>query len=82
MWCKKLVETKNNSKYLIGYLDDVTRPLVLVLPKMNGDVKTFKGKDGNRNKNNKSTSLRINYYKLLEKYKTIWFKIEDLKILN
>ena len=30
----KLVETKTNSKYLIGYLDKVIRPLVLVLRKM------------------------------------------------
>ena len=26
----KLVKTQKNSKYLIGYLDDVIRPLVLV----------------------------------------------------
>ena len=29
-----LIETKTNSKYLIGYLDKVVRPLVLILPKM------------------------------------------------
>ena len=29
----KLVETKNNSKYLIGDLHKVIRPLVLILPK-------------------------------------------------
>ena len=29
-----LIETKTNSKYLIGYLDKVIRPLVLILPKM------------------------------------------------
>ena len=29
----KLVETKNNSKYLIGDLHEVIRPLVLILPK-------------------------------------------------
>ena len=40
----KLVETKNNSKYLIEYLD--IRSLVLILPKMNGYIKTFKVKDG------------------------------------
>ena len=38
----KLVDTKNNSKYFIGYLDKVIRPLVLILPKMSGYVKTFK----------------------------------------
>ena len=30
----KLIETKNNSKYLAGYLDEVTRPLVLYYPKL------------------------------------------------
>ena len=40
----KLVETKVNSEYLIGYLDKVIRPLVLVLPKMSRYVKTFKVK--------------------------------------
>ena len=27
----KLIETKNNSKYLIGYLGEVIRPQVLIL---------------------------------------------------
>ena len=49
----KLVETKNICKYLIGYLGAVIRPLVLILPKINGYVKTFKDKDGDKNKNNK-----------------------------
>ena len=30
----KLSETKNNSKYLIGYLYEVIRPIVLLSPKM------------------------------------------------
>ena len=38
----KLVETKNNFKDLIGYLDEVIRPLVLILPKTSAYVKTFK----------------------------------------
>ena len=71
----KLAETKNNSKYLIGYLDDVIRPLVLVLPKLSGYLKTFNGRD----KNNKLISLRVDDDMLLEKYKTIWIKIEDFK---
>ena len=28
----KSIETKNNSKYLIGELDDVIRPLLLIVP--------------------------------------------------
>ena len=43
----KLVETTNNSKCLIGYLDEFIRPLVLILPKMSRYVKTFKDKDVN-----------------------------------
>ena len=30
----RLVKAKNTSKYLIGYLDEDTRPLVLIVPKM------------------------------------------------
>ena len=63
----KLAKTKTNSKYLIGYLDNVTRPLVLIMPKMSGYVKTFKVQD----KSSKLMSFRINYEKLLEKYKAI-----------
>ena len=45
----KLVKTKTISKYLIGYLDKTTRPLVLVMPKIRGYIKTFKVKEGNNN---------------------------------
>ena len=55
---------------MIGHLD-VTRPLVLKLPKMSGYVKTFK------EKNNKFMCVCINDDKLLEKYKTIWTQNED-----
>ena len=53
------------------------RPLVLVLPKMSGYLKAFKVKDGNKDRNNRLTSLwreMVRCYK-----KTIWTKIEDLK---
>ena len=33
------------SKYLIGYLEEVRRPLVLILPKLSGYVKIFKKKN-------------------------------------
>ena len=46
----KLVKTKTSSKYLIGYLDKVIRPLVLIMPKMSRYVKTFKVKDGDKDK--------------------------------
>ena len=74
----KIVKTKIHSKYFIGYLDKDIRPLVLIMPKMNGYVKTFKVED----KNNKSMSFRIDDEKLLQKYKAIWNKIEGLELLN
>ena len=64
---------------MIGYLDKDVRPLFLIMPKMSGYVKTFKVKDGDKDKSNKLISFQINDEKLLEKYKTIWAKIEDLK---
>ena len=61
IFISKLIETWKNSKYLIGYLDDVITPLVLRLPKMNGYVKNF------ADQNNKLMSFRIDDGKLLEK---------------
>ena len=51
---------KNISKYLIGYLDDLRRPLVLILLKMSGYDKTFQDKNGDKdkNKNNKLMYIR------------------------
>ena len=65
----KLIETKTNSKYLIKMkFDEAIRPLVLIMPKMSGYVKTFKIKDGDKHKNNKLMSFCIDDEKLLEKY--------------
>ena len=58
--------------FLVGYSDKVVRSLVLVLPKMSGYVKTFKVKDGDKDKNYKLMPFYIDDEKLLEKYKTIW----------
>ena len=65
MVVSKLVETRNNSIFMIGYLDEVI---------MYRYVKTFKGKSGN-NKNYSLMSLHINDNNLLERCKTIWLKI-------
>ena len=46
---------------------------------MSGYVKTFKVKEGDKDKNNKLMSFGIDYEKLLENYKAIWAKIGDLK---
>ena len=34
-----LIETKTNSKYLIGFSDKAIRPLVLIMPKVSGHLK-------------------------------------------
>ena len=73
MGCSKLIESKNSSKYSIRYLDDVLRPLVLILFKMSGYVKAFK------DKTNKLLSFCTDDHEVLEKYKIIWTKIEVLK---
>ena len=53
----KLIQTKTNSKYLIGIkFEKVLRSLVLTMHKMSGYAKTFKVKGGYKDKNNK-----INY---------------------
>ena len=67
-----------NSKYCIGYLDKAIRSLILIMPKMSGYGQTFKVKEGDKNKNEKLMSFRIDNGKLLEKYKPDWTKIEDL----
>ena len=46
---------------------------------MSGYVKTFKVEGGDKDKSNKLMSFHIDDEKLLEKYKVIWTKIEDLK---
>ena len=63
------------NQYLNGYLDKALRPLVLIMPKMSGFVKTFKVKE----RGNKLMPFHIDDEKLLEKYKANWTKIEDLK---
>ena len=78
----KLVKTKANSNYLIRYSDKAIKPLVLIMPKMSGYVKTFKIKDGDKDKSNKLMSFRIDHEKLLEKYKAVWIKIKDFKNLE
>ena len=55
----KLVNTKTSSKYLIGYLDKTIRPLILIMPKMSGFIKKVKVKEGDKDKNNKLMSFRI-----------------------
>ena len=65
IFISKIVKTKTNFKYWIGYLDKAVRPLVLIMPKMSGYVKSFKVKEGD----NKLMSFCIDDKKLLEKYR-------------
>ena len=51
------------------------------MPKISGYVKTFTITEGDKDKNKKLMLFRIDVEKLLEKYKTIWSKIENLKIV-
>ena len=46
---------------------------------MSGYIKIFKVKDGDEDKNNKLMSFRTDDEKLLEKYKAILTKIEEMK---
>ena len=46
----KLVKTKTNSKYLKGFFDKGLRLISLIIPQMNGYVKTFKVKEGDKDK--------------------------------
>ena len=59
--------------------DKAIGPLVLIVPKMAGYVKTFKVKDEDKYKNNKLMSFRVDDEKTIRKHKAIWTKIEDLK---
>ena len=65
-----LVVRRNNFKYLIGYLDKVIRPFVLIFPKTNAYVKIFKDKGADENKNNKLMFLHVDDDRLLGKYET------------
>ena len=58
------------------------RPLALILPKTSKYVKTFKVKNWDKDKNNNLMLFHIDDQKLLEKYKTIWTKIEELKNID
>ena len=52
------------------------------MPEISGYIKTFKVKKGDKDKNNKLISFCREDKKLLEKYKAIWTKIEDLNNID
>ena len=62
-----MVKKEFDSNYFIGYLDKTIRLLVLIIPKINGCVKTSKVEGGN----GKLIFFRTDDQKLLEKSKPI-----------
>ena len=66
----KLIKTKNNSKDLNAYLNEIISLLILISLKMNRYVTMFKFK------NKKLMSLSIDDDKPFEKYLKNWTKIE------
>ena len=61
---------KNAKKYIIGYSDDVIRPLCIFLPQMIGYVKCFD--------DNETMSLVAEDKESLKEYIKVWEKIKDL----
>ena len=62
---------KNNAKkYIIGYSDDVIRPLGILLPQMIGYVKCFD--------DNNTMSFLADDKEFLKEYTKVWEKIRDL----
>ena len=49
------------------------------MPKISGYVNIFKVIERDKDKGNKLMSFRLDDEKLLERYKAIWIKTEDLK---
>ena len=67
---------------MIGYLDKVIRPLILIMPQLRGYVKAFEVKGGDKDKKDTLMSFCRDDGKLLEKYKAIWTKIKHLKNID
>ena len=54
----------------------------MILLRMSGYVKTFKVKDGDKDKKNKLMSLLVDDEKLFAENETTWAKIEDFKNID
>ena len=64
------------------YLYEDIRPLVLILPKMSGYVKTFKVKDGYKDKNNKLMSCDKTMISYQKNIKPFGLSLKVCEILN
>ena len=62
--------TKNAKQYIIGYNDDVIRPIRIFLTQMNGYVKCFD--------DNKTMSFLADDREFLKEYNKVWEKIKGL----
>ena len=60
----------------MGYSDKALRLLILIMPTISGYVKTFKGKDGNKDKNNILMSFRPDDEKLLVNIKLLGLRLK------
>ena len=71
--------TENAKKYIIGYNDDVIRPIRIFLPQMNGYVKCF---DDNKTMSlfadDTFSGLGESRKEFLKEYIQVWEKIKDL----
>ena len=61
---------KNAKKYILGYSDDVIRPIRIFLPQMNGYVKCFD--------DNETIFFLADNKEYLKEYIKVWEKIRDL----
>ena len=70
---------KNAKKYIIGYSDDVIRPIRIFLPQMNGYVKCFDdSKTMSFLADDTSSKLGESRKEFLKEYTKVWEKIIDL----
>ena len=66
----------SNSKYLIECLDEVIKPLILILPKIIGYIKTF------IEKNNELMSFCMHEEKLLERIRVFGLRLKNLPVVD
>ena len=64
-----IIQSSQENYFLIGYLDEFTRSLVLILPKVCGYFKRINVKGGDKDRNSKLISFHIEDSKLLERKK-------------
>ena len=66
----KFKHNNEGFKYFIGYLDELVKPLCIILPQMSGYIKSFEN-------SSKSMSFLIKDDKVWDTYYKIWDVIKD-----